>query len=209
MASKVLEKYDINSLLANIDFDQEGVDIAARKLPKQFLQAARFRVACMQRVRRSDAQLNEVRVSTAIAERSKAKQLATKKTDRITDTAIKEKVENSQPVRRSVEQLNDAIVMDELSKLILECYRMKKSAIQTVAEVTKSETALERTSVADMQRKSLINKKRKAMDLKYAATASSKTKGKKKAHPRKKKPKSSTKTSPAPAADADAIQPSS
>ncbi len=130
----------INQILDQIDFEDEEVEHAARTLPKLFLETARYRVRVLRNRQSMEQEYDAVRVDTAIRIRAHAVESGTK----ITEVAIKELVDSDDYVRSSIQRVRHAQQLEELAKLLVECLRMKKSAVQVVANLAGAELAVEK-----------------------------------------------------------------
>lgn len=148
----------IDQILAAIDFEDDEVEEAARTLPKLFLEAARYRVRVMRKRAQADSSLEATKVDTATAFRT----AAAKNEERITETRVAEAVSQSQDVRRALSLVRDCQQHEEFAKLLLECFRLKKAAIQVVAELQGSERAIERMFDAQNKKEQLNNLRDKA-----------------------------------------------
>ncbi len=130
----------VDQILDQVDFEDEEVEHAARTLPKCFLEAARYRIRVLRKRQGLEQKLDASRVDAAIAARARASASATK----ITEAAIKEIVEGDEDVRANVAAVKDSQQLEEFAKLLVECFRMKKSAVQVVASLAGAERAVER-----------------------------------------------------------------
>ncbi len=143
----------IDQILEEIDFEDEEVEHAARTLPKCFLEAARYRIRILRKRQGLEKNLDASRVDIAMAARSNAATSGTK----ITEAGIKELVESDEDVRVNVAAVKNAQQLEEFAKLVVECFRMKKSAVQVVASLAGAERAVERYFDAVQSKEGLQN----------------------------------------------------
>ena len=143
----------IDEILEEIDFEDEEVEHAARTLPKCFLEAARYRIRILRKRQELEQTLDASRVDAAMAARAKAYRDTTK----ITEVAIKEIVESDNDVRVNVAAVKNAQQLEEFAKLVVECFRMKKSAVQVVASLAGAERAIEKYFDAVQSKEGLKN----------------------------------------------------
>jgi len=152
----------VDQILDQVDFEDEEVEHAARTLPKCFLEAARYRIRILRKRQGLEQKLDASRVDAAISARANAYGSGTK----ITEAGIKELVEGDEVVRANVAVVKDAQQLEEFAKLLVECFRMKKSAVQVVASLAGAERAVERYFDA-VQNKEALTKLRDNARIKY------------------------------------------
>ena len=143
----------INQILDQIDFEDEGVEHAARTLPKLFLETARYRVRVLRNRQAAEQEYDAARVDTAIRARVRAMERGTK----ITEVAIKELVDSDDDVRSCIRRVRHAQQLEEFAKLLVECLRMKKSAVTVVASLAGAERAVEKYFDAVQSKDALKN----------------------------------------------------
>ena len=143
----------IDEILEEIDFEDEEVEHAARTLPKCFLEAARYRIRILRKRQGLEQTLDASRVDAAMAARQTASETSTK----ITEVGIKEVVESNEGVRGNVAAVKNAQQLEEFAKLVVECFRMKKSAVQVVASLAGAERAIEKYFDAVQSKEGLKN----------------------------------------------------
>lgn len=115
-------------LLAVVD---EDILAEAIRQPTLMVQASRYRVAKMRDRAQAIARLDAARAELALKIRNK-KDAAGRK---MTEGALKERLELSPTIRRLREESDRAYEGEELAKLILESFRQRNSAIKIVADV--------------------------------------------------------------------------
>ena len=143
----------INQILDHIDFEDEEVEHAARTLPKLFLETARYRVRVLRNRQAAEQEYDAARVDTAIRARAHAMESGTK----ITEAAIKELVDSDDNVRSCIRRVRHAQQLEEFAKLLVECLRMKKSAVTVVASLAGAERAVEKYFDAVQSKDALKN----------------------------------------------------
>ncbi len=160
--SILVGEMSINQILDQIDFEDEEVEHAARTLPKLFLETARYRVRVLRNRQAAEQEYDAARVDTAIRARVHAMESGTK----ITEAAIKELVDSDDNVRSCIRRVRHAQQLEEFAKLLVECLRMKKSAVTVVASLAGAERAVEKYFDA-VQSKDALNNLRDNARKKY------------------------------------------
>lgn len=130
----------IEQLLEHIDFIDEEVELAARGLPKLFMEGARYRVRVLRKRQAAEQKRDTVKVDAAIEVRHTAQEKGYK----VTEAGIKELVESTPSVREAIAEVVHLQALEEFAKLLLEAYRYKNRSIQVVANLTGAERAMER-----------------------------------------------------------------
>ena len=150
----------VQQVIDAVTFEDEEVEHAARTLPKLMLEAVKLRVRAMRRRMQNGQQLDVARVEAAHAVRAAAKESG----DKVTEAAIKELAEMDPDVKKLQSDMLKYIELEELYKLLLECYRYKKAAIGVVADMTNAEAAMTRYFERDDAQGKLSNLRKKAQD---------------------------------------------
>lgn len=114
--------------LAIID---ENILAEAAKQPILFVEAARYRVEKMRERARATAEFETWEAELGLAIRAKYKTSDNK----LTETAIKAKIRKHSGTKKRDKELQDSYAEEELAKLILDAYRMRKSAIQVISDM--------------------------------------------------------------------------
>ena len=159
--STILEgNLSIDQILELIDFEDEEVEHAARTLPKLFLEAARYRIRVLRKRQDMEQKLDAAKVDAAIYARTEAADSGTK----ITEGMVKEAVDSNDEVRAQSAAVAKYRSLEEFAKLVVECFRYKKSAIQVVASLAGAEAAVERYFDAVQSKEGLKNLRDRARE---------------------------------------------
>ncbi len=150
----------ISQIISHINFEDEEVEYAARTLPKCLLEAVRYRVRIMRRRMEKGQTLDVTRVNVSQKIRAQAKRSG----DKVTEGGVKELTELSPAVRKHQGDMIKLVELEEFAKLILECFRYKKTAITVVADMTNAEAAILRHYEAGDTKNTLATLQKKARD---------------------------------------------
>lgn len=117
-------------LIAKLPLIAENVLVEAAHQPMLFIDAARYRVGKMQKRARAGAERDNYMAQLAVSIRRKRSNSG----EKITEGNLKEIIEKD-PKSRELRKLNDdAFAEEELAKLILEAFRMRRDAIKIIAD---------------------------------------------------------------------------
>lgn len=130
------EPVDLDNLIKQLDFAEENLIQANREQPSLFLEASRYRVKRM-RVRIQSESEYEMKQSEASIFLRGLKKKAEKGV--MTEGYIRDKVRIRPDVVTAREKFDKAQAHEEWSKLLLEAYRQRGSAIKTLAEILGAE----------------------------------------------------------------------
>jgi hypothetical protein len=120
------------SLIQSLALVDENILAEAARQPILFIDAARYRVGAMRRRAQAAAELDATRSRVALVLR--ARNNSGEREKKLTDAGVKDKVETQTAVRTLRAGMERAYEVEELSKLILEAYRMRRDAIRVIAE---------------------------------------------------------------------------
>ncbi len=129
----------MEQLLDELDFSEEEVEHAARTLPKVWLEAAKHRVKAMQMRMAASGAVDVAKVNSATAFRSGHEV-------KITEKMVGEHVGSAAEVQEAERKHRSTMQYEELTKLVLEGLRLKKNAIQVVADMSRGDGAMERAA---------------------------------------------------------------
>ncbi len=150
----------ISQILNHVDFADEEVEDAARTLPKCLLEAVKYRVRVMRKRMEKGRSLDVARVNVAQKIRATAKRSG----DKVTEGGVKELVELSPTVNKYQLEMIKLVELEEFAKLVLECFRYKKTAITVVADMTNAEAAILRYHEAGDAKSKLGTLQKQARD---------------------------------------------
>jgi hypothetical protein len=115
----------------------ENILVEAARQPTLFLDASRLRVAKMRL--RSAAELSAEVIEARVWLHERARADASGEKPRVTDTYVNQRVKRHPRVREAKEQLGALKATEELSKLLLEAYRMRRDGIKIIHEAQLAE----------------------------------------------------------------------
>lgn len=133
------DSVDVRKLLKSLYFAEEDVATANLHQASLMAIAATYRVQCMRDRIRLEAALDLLRSKWAHRYRRKT----TVNGKPLTEPGIKEKTGMNKYVHRAQRELDEAIVAEELSKQVLEVFRQRLSAIQTIVKANSNAIAKE------------------------------------------------------------------
>jgi hypothetical protein len=119
------------SLISRLALVDENIMAEAAKQPILFIDAVRYRVSAMRARAQANAELDYRRSRIALTIRARKDAAGEKK---FTEAALKEKVESQTVIRELRAKMERSYESEELAKLILEAYRMRRDAIRVIAE---------------------------------------------------------------------------
>lgn len=158
-----------DQLLQDLQIIDENITAEAVRQPLLFIAAARYRVDMMRKRAQLSAELDAVRVGLAISIRNKPVEDEDGKRGKLTEGAIKERIERQPKVKELREALDRAEENEEMAKLILEAYRERKSSINIIAEMQIFEGGKEGADVErEEQRRKLSRRVRTIQDRRSA-----------------------------------------
>ncbi len=128
---------DVKKLLAGVEFNPDDVVTAAARNAVFFVDAAQFRLACMEKRAAAKLAHERVEAETSLAVRKYHKDLG----DKITEGTVDATVLLTPAVKSAAEALSKADVYDEYSKLIVEVFRMRRDCLRIVDDMTRGEMA--------------------------------------------------------------------
>ena len=163
-----MKKVTADSLIEALEIVNENVQIEAMRQPGLFVDAARYRVEKMRERAVVSAELDAWRAHLAMTTRNKKG----KKGEKITEGALKELLELSPRNKRLRGESDRAYEHEELSKLILEAYRQRMSALKIIAEAQVFEGMREGSEIERQeQSRKLRNTARKLLDKRRSITS--------------------------------------
>jgi hypothetical protein len=133
-------KIDLADLMNNLNFSDEQTADAAKIQPHLFMLAATFRVQKQRRKLRYEAKLKVVRSQLAKKIRIELTELG----QRVTDKQVEETISRKHEVRDIEDKLNQCIVEEEWSKLLIEALRARSSSLKIVSELIGAEVYVSR-----------------------------------------------------------------
>lgn len=150
---------NLRYILDSLDFSDEDIVEAAKKQPKLFLEATRFRVRKMRERIGAESKLKALQA----AKGSKYRKTLASPGTRVTEGQISERVTANAEVKRALEAYQDTQEAEEFAKLLLEAFRMRRDALKIVAELIGAEIYISKlgfgqTTEMEKTRKRLENK---------------------------------------------------
>jgi|ERR1019366_3114305 hypothetical protein len=134
------EPVDLPGLIDHLDFSEENIIQANREQPQLYLEASRYRVKRMRARIRAESNLDTEKAQASIFLRLKSRN-SKDKNAKLTEPYIKEKVAVSAAVVEARESFDKAQVYEEWSQRLLEAYRQRGHAIQTLAQLLGAEAS--------------------------------------------------------------------
>lgn len=125
------EDIDVGKLIKSIELSEDDLMNAAMRQPELFWNAGRLRVQLMHKRARREIELESARAKVSIRARS-AKDDKGKR--EYTEGHVKAKIELNSEVREIRKKLDKDFVLEELSKQLLEAYRMRRDIIRVITD---------------------------------------------------------------------------
>lgn len=147
---KVMEPIDSKLLIKRLALVDENIMAEAATQPILFIDAARYRVAAMKKRAQAQAELDYRKSRIALSIRARRNEAG----DKVTEAAMKERVEKHSVVRKLRDRVERAFELEEFSRLILEAYRMRRDAIRVIGESWIAEGMREAKEVDHIQQRS-------------------------------------------------------
>ena len=126
---------DAELLIKKLPLVDENILAEAANAPLLFVEAARYRVDCMRKVARAEAELDAGEADRAVELRHQWLE----KGEKITVDEVKTRVKRNPKIVLLRGKRDDALADEELSKLILEAYRRRSDGIKIIAEAGRAE----------------------------------------------------------------------
>ena len=132
------EQVDVNKLLRDMDFTEETITTALLNQSKLLVQASRYRVQKMRERMQAEAELEHLSVDVASIVRQRGDSEV-----RITEKFIEEQVLKNQKVRGAQSKFDDARVLEEWAKLLLQAFDSRGSMLKALVQLLGAEAAVE------------------------------------------------------------------
>lgn len=126
------------ALLDAIPFNEDQIGQAAVTQTPLFMEAAKLRVQLMRQRQGLEARLKQNMAMLSASIRKQVREAG----DKITEGAVKVRIDKHPDIIAIQEQLDEATVEEEFGKLILEGLRQRKSSIDAVIDTKKLEAQL-------------------------------------------------------------------
>ena len=151
----------LSELINLLTVVEENVLEEAAAQPALFYEVARYRVARMRKRSQAVAEYDSRRAQLSLSLRAKSATAGEKFTEGTIKDRVDSKIING-PLRKAME---DAYASEELSKLLVEAYRMRRDGIRILAEARQATDFKDTHEVDRIQRK-LSQKARELTDRK-------------------------------------------
>lgn len=130
-------------LIEQLAILDENVLAEAARQPQQFMRVARYRVSKMRKRSQAVAAVEYQRYRKALAIRA----AKNSEGEKITEGAIKERVELSSRTQALRDVMERSFAEEELAKLLLEAYRIRRDSIRIIAEAQVYEASRETAEI--------------------------------------------------------------
>lgn len=131
---------DLSDLMNNLNFSDEQTADAAKMQPMLFMLGATFKVQKQRRKLRYEAKLKLVRSQLAKKVRLELSELGT----RVTDKQVEETISRKREVRDIEDKLDQCVIEEEWSKLLIEALRARSTSLKIVSELIGAEVYVSR-----------------------------------------------------------------
>jgi len=136
MEELLSQPVNLDDLIEKLDFSEENVIQANREQATLYLEASRYRVKKMRGRIRAESKFEAAKTEAAMILRQKKR---SGEKGSITEGYIKDRVATNPHVHSAKRKFEDAVAYEEMAKLLLETYRQRGRAIQTLAEILGAE----------------------------------------------------------------------
>lgn len=128
----------MKELISQLDFTEETLRDALVSQARLLFSASRYRVRKLRDRLRIEADLSQVQTTVALRLRN------TYKEKKITEAFIKERVASSDDVVEVRVKLDEAKVLEEQAKLLVDAYQSRGSMVKALVQLIGSEAAVEK-----------------------------------------------------------------
>jgi hypothetical protein len=156
---------DTKELISRLSFVEANVLEEAAQQPALFYEVSKARVERMRRRSQATAEYESHKVALSMKYRASAKDFG----ERITEKSLEQRVESRRTTKEFRAAVESAEADEELSKLLLEAWRMRRDAIRILAEARVYQGVNEDAETTRLQRK-LADKARKLEERRSALT---------------------------------------
>lgn len=151
-------KVDLQAILDGLNFEELAIAEAALSQPRLFVACANYRIKLLRERKSAEASLKSLTTRQSLRLRSKYKSMG----EKLTEAELKNLLNRNEFVRAAEAALVDLETEEEYSKLLLEAYRMRKDALQVIAQAQRAGEYAGRISPKDFPTEAVDNLRRKA-----------------------------------------------
>ena len=146
---------DVKKLVGKLAFDEDGLEEAAMENAKLLFEAARYRVMKMRR----SAKLKFAYETVYAEQRARGRKRKNDGEGRgPTESAIADAAMSSEEVQELRQKMDEANAQEELSKSLLECFRVRRDMIKAIATIRASEISAELRDVRENLKRDELDK---------------------------------------------------
>lgn len=133
----LFQPVNLQKLVDSLEFDPDELEEAARRQPKLFLEAGRYRTLKLRRRLRAEIKLDLVQAEAALRFRER------KREEKTTEGEIKNKVANHSLVRKWQRKVQQSLVQEKYSEMLLDAYKHRKDMVIVLGKLRNDEISAE------------------------------------------------------------------
>ncbi len=157
--TKVLAgKTNLQALLDGLNFEELAIAEAALSQPRLFVACANYRIKLLRERKAAEASLKSLVTRQSIRLRAKYKGMG----EKLTEAELKNLLTRNQFIKSAEVELADLETEEEYAKLLLEAYRMRKDALQVIAQAQRAGEYAGKISPRDFPTEGVDSLRRKA-----------------------------------------------
>lgn len=150
-------KVDLKTLLDGLNFEELAIAEAALLQPRLFVACADYRIQLLRKRKSLEASIKSRVTRQSLRLRSKYREMG----EKLTEAELKNLLMRNEPIQLAEAELADIEAEEEYSKLLLEAYRMRKDAIQVIAQAQRAGEYAGKISPKDFPTEDLESLRRK------------------------------------------------
>jgi len=154
---------DLKELINQLDFTEENLRSALVSQATLLMQASRYRVKKLRDRLAAEANLAQQQSEWA----SRIRRISSKSEKKVTEAYIKEEVSGAETVVSARQELDEAKVLEEQAKLLVDAYQSRGSMIKSLVQLIGSEAAVERGIIQSALEESGLKKLKARVRNKY------------------------------------------
>lgn len=159
---------NVKQLIEKLSFDEDNLEQAAIENARLMFEAGRYRVKKMRRRAKASLAYDRAYADKRLYGRKK-KDSGGKKT--FTEGAVSDLALTSSEVNQLHKIMDEAYAQEEMSKVLLECFRVRRDMIKAIAVIRSSEISSELRSVRENMKRSEMDKMRQDVRARVNALA--------------------------------------
>jgi hypothetical protein len=149
---------NVKRLIEKLQLDEDNLEEAALESARLTFEAGRYRVIKMRKRARASLAYDMLFAERRLRGRKKKDEDGRKS---FTEGAVSDLAQTSPEVATAKRDLDEAFAAEEVSKILLECYRIRRDMIKGIAQIRGAEISNELRSVRENMKHDEMDKLRK------------------------------------------------